>query len=112
MAEHPGIVFKDGPSGRRAGGGLGPDVWEVVTFLRQVEERGDEAIAAAAEVFALPEPSPLHYSPLPAITPTTRPRRSLLPRRLECGAASSGPSCWMKCTPPAWPRSCGGGATM
>jgi hypothetical protein len=64
MAEHPGIVFKDGPSGRRAALAFGPDVWEVVTFLRQVEERGDEAIAAAAEVFALPEPrvrSALHY---------------------------------------------------
>lgn len=64
MIEHPGIVFKDGPSGRRAALAFGPDVWEVVTFLRQVEERGDEAIAAAAEVFALPEPrvrAALHY---------------------------------------------------
>lgn len=64
MSEHPGIVFKDGPSGRRAAVAFGPDVWEVVTFLRQVEERGDEAIAAAAEVFALPEPRvrfALHY---------------------------------------------------
>jgi hypothetical protein len=64
MTEHPGVVFKDGPSGRRAALAFGPDVWEVVTFLRQVEERGDEAIAAAAEVFALPEPrlrAALHY---------------------------------------------------
>lgn len=28
-AEHPGIEFKDGPSGRRAALALGPDVWEV-----------------------------------------------------------------------------------
>src|SRR5688572_21638250 len=34
MTEHPGIVFKDGPSGRRAALAFGPDVWEVVTFLR------------------------------------------------------------------------------
>ena len=64
MSEHPGIVFKDGPSGRRAALAFGPDVWEVVTFLRQVEERGDEAMTAAAEVFALPEQrvrSALHY---------------------------------------------------
>jgi hypothetical protein len=64
MSEHPGIVFKDGASGRRAALAFGPDVWEVVTFLRQVAERGDEAIAAAAEVLAVPESrvrSALHY---------------------------------------------------
>ncbi|MGH8999863.1 MAG: hypothetical protein ACRDY7_10800 [Acidimicrobiia bacterium] len=54
MAEHPGVVFKDGPSGRRAAVAFGPDVWEVVAFVRQVDEAGDEAVDAAAEVFALP----------------------------------------------------------
>lgn len=30
MDEHPGIVFRSGPAGRRAGLAGGPDVWEVV----------------------------------------------------------------------------------
>jgi hypothetical protein len=30
MSEHPGIVFRPGPTGRRAGLVAGPDVWEVV----------------------------------------------------------------------------------
>lgn len=51
MQEHPGVVFKDGPSGRRAAIAFGPDVWEVVKFLRECDERGEQAIAAAAEVF-------------------------------------------------------------
>jgi hypothetical protein len=55
MADHPGVVFKDGPSGRRAALGFGPDVWEVVKVLREVDERGDAALSAAAEVLALPE---------------------------------------------------------
>lgn len=53
MAEHPGIVFKSGPSGRRAALAYGPDVWEVVKFLREIDERGPAALAAAAEVFAV-----------------------------------------------------------
>ena len=31
--EHPGIVFRDGPTGRRAGLAGGPDVWEIVRSL-------------------------------------------------------------------------------
>jgi hypothetical protein len=53
MADHPGVIFKDGPSGRRAALAYGPDVWEVVKFLREVDERGPAAIEAAAEVFAV-----------------------------------------------------------
>ena len=53
MAEHPGIVFKSGPSGRRAALAYGPDVWEIVKFLREIDERGPAALAAAAEVFAV-----------------------------------------------------------
>jgi hypothetical protein len=64
MAEHPGVVFKDGPSGRRAAVAFGPDIWEVVLYLRDVEERGDAALDAAAETFALPAArlrAALHY---------------------------------------------------
>ncbi len=52
MADHPGVIFKNGPSGRRAALAYGPDVWEVIKFLREVDERGPAAIDAAAEVFA------------------------------------------------------------
>src|SRR5262245_23269018 len=55
MAEHPGIVFKDGPSGRRAALAFGPDVWEVVKVLKEIDERGEPAVAEAAEVLALLE---------------------------------------------------------
>jgi hypothetical protein len=55
MADHPGIVFKDGPSGRRAALAFGPDVWELVKVLREIDERGEAAVVAAAEVLALPE---------------------------------------------------------
>ena len=53
MADHPGVFFKDGPSGRRAALAYGPDVWEIVKFLREIDERGPAALAAAAETFAL-----------------------------------------------------------
>jgi hypothetical protein len=53
MAEHPGILFKAGPSGRRAALAYGPDVWEVIKFLQEIDERGPAALAAAAEVFAV-----------------------------------------------------------
>jgi hypothetical protein len=55
MADHPGIVFRDGPAGRRAALVVGPDVWELVSFLREIDERGPSATSAAAEVFAVPE---------------------------------------------------------
>lgn len=53
MADHPGVIFKEGPSGRRAALAYGPDIWEVIKFLREVEERGPAALDAAAEVFAV-----------------------------------------------------------
>src|SRR5882757_1718092 len=52
MADHPGVIFKDGPSGRRAALAYGPDIWEIIKFLREVDERGPAALDAAAEVFS------------------------------------------------------------
>ena len=49
MEDHPGIVFRNGPTGRRAGLAAGPDVWEVISAVRSTELAGDEAIEAAAE---------------------------------------------------------------
>lgn len=53
MAEHPGIAFKDGPAGRRAALTHGPDVREVVTALREFDERGADAVDGVAELMAL-----------------------------------------------------------
>jgi hypothetical protein len=53
MADHPGVIFKDGPSGRRAALGYGPDIWEIVKFLGEIDERGPAALDAAAEGFAI-----------------------------------------------------------
>lgn len=49
MDDHPGIVFRDGPSGRRAGLAAGPDVWEVIGALASSSLAGDEAIQSVAE---------------------------------------------------------------
>lgn len=49
MDDHPGIVFRDGPTGRRAGLAAGPDVWEVIGALRSSDLERDEAIRATAE---------------------------------------------------------------
>ena len=44
VAEHPGIVFRGGPAGRRAAVVGGPDVWEVVeTFLAEKRNLGATA---------------------------------------------------------------------
>lgn len=53
MADHPGVIFKDGPSGRRAALANGPDIWEVVKFLHEIDERGPGALDAASEALAL-----------------------------------------------------------
>jgi hypothetical protein len=38
--EHPGIIFRPGPTGRRAALPAGPDVWEIVAALNAI--RGEE----------------------------------------------------------------------
>lgn len=52
MADHPGVIFKDGPSGRRAALAYGPDIWEIIKYLREIDDRGPAALDAAAEAFA------------------------------------------------------------
>ncbi len=49
MEDHPQVVFRDGPTGRRAGLAAGPDVWEVITAVRATGLDGDQAIGAAVE---------------------------------------------------------------
>jgi len=55
MSAHPGILFRAGPGGRRAGLVRGPDVWEVVGLLRSLDVRGDAAVAEAAAWLGLSE---------------------------------------------------------
>ncbi len=55
MGDHPGIVFRDGPSGRRAGLAQGPDVCEVVPLLTDLSGSVDDRIAATAELLGLSE---------------------------------------------------------
>ncbi|MHB8328864.1 MAG: hypothetical protein ACYDD6_04440 [Acidimicrobiales bacterium] len=52
---HPGIVFKPGPSGRRATLAGGPDVWEVVVAMRETRGPEAERVAVIAEQFAVHE---------------------------------------------------------
>lgn len=54
MDDHPGIVFRDGPTGRRAGLAQGPDVWQVVEGVR-ASGRGEAAVRAAADWMSLTE---------------------------------------------------------
>jgi hypothetical protein len=55
MDEHPGVIFRDGPAGRRAGLAGSIDIWEVIMVLRGLKESGDEAITVAAELLDLRE---------------------------------------------------------
>ena len=55
MEANPGIVFRDGLSGRRAGLAAGPDVWEVAGLLRGLTGSVEERVAAAAAQLGLTE---------------------------------------------------------
>lgn len=46
---HPGVIFRDGPAGRRAVVAGGCDVWEVIAAARSAPERGEELIVALAQ---------------------------------------------------------------
>lgn len=55
VADHPGIVFKPGPSGRRSALAGGPDVWEIASALRRLSGSEAERVTALAEEFGLHE---------------------------------------------------------
>jgi hypothetical protein len=59
MMEHPGVIFRSGPTGRRAGLALGPDVWEVVRAVKSARaaepDLGEhELLAMVAENTGVP----------------------------------------------------------
>ena len=49
MEQHPGIVFRSGPGGRRAALMGGPDVWEVVSALSGADGGEAESLAEIGE---------------------------------------------------------------
>jgi len=56
--EHPGIVFRAGPTGRRPALAGGPDVWEVIAALKAISDEspgldGDDLINELATVTGL-----------------------------------------------------------
>jgi hypothetical protein len=51
--EYPGIVYRDGPTGRRAALAVGPDVWEVAYALRYTKGSDERRVAALADQFDL-----------------------------------------------------------
>lgn len=67
--EHPGIVFRHGPMGRRAALASGPDVWEIIKVLEEIraaqpEVRGNDLVTATATELGLGENKvrvALHY---------------------------------------------------
>lgn len=50
----PGVVYRDGPAGRRAGLIGGPDVWEVVRDLQHAPGRGMKRIEHLAAESGVP----------------------------------------------------------
>lgn len=50
----PGIVYREGPAGRRAGLVAGPDVWEIARELRHAPGTGARRVAAVAADLGLP----------------------------------------------------------
>lgn len=53
ISAHPGIVFRPGPSGRRAALAGGPDVWEIASALRHTSGTETERVAVLAAEFGI-----------------------------------------------------------
>lgn len=49
MEEYPGIVFRDGPGGRRAGLAAGPDVWQLIGVFQGSGKKGEAAVRQTAD---------------------------------------------------------------
>ncbi|BBZ50958.1 hypothetical protein H7H82_20200 [Mycobacterium heidelbergense] len=52
-SHHTGVVYRDGPTGRRAALAVGPDIWEVASALRYTKGSPEQRVAALAEQFDL-----------------------------------------------------------
>ena len=49
MENHPGIVFRSGPAGRRPALAVGPDIWEIARLFQNIDERGEALVMRVAE---------------------------------------------------------------
>jgi hypothetical protein len=55
MDQFPGLIFRSGPTGRRAGLAGGPDVWEVIRDIKGAAAAGAaDPVAQVSEVSGLP----------------------------------------------------------
>src|SRR5919106_250656 len=61
MEEHPGVMFRDGPMGRRATLVGGPDVWEVIRALRSARTAEPDlaAVPQRPDLMALHDDEPI-----------------------------------------------------
>lgn len=50
----PGIVYRDGPTGRRAGVVGGPDVWEIASAVGNASGKGERRVRRVADELGLP----------------------------------------------------------
>jgi hypothetical protein len=53
MAAHPGVIFRDGPTGRRPALVDGPDVWEVARVFNGCIDEGEGLIQRAESLTGL-----------------------------------------------------------
>jgi hypothetical protein len=53
MAKHPGIVFRGGPTGRRAALIDGADVWEIASVVQAVRERNEPLVETVVKLTGL-----------------------------------------------------------
>jgi hypothetical protein len=49
-----GIVYRDGPAGRRAGLAHGPDVWELIRAVKHGEGEGEQRLRLVADELGIP----------------------------------------------------------
>ncbi len=74
MSEHPGIMFRPGPTGRRAALAGGPDVWEVVRAVKSARvaepELADDGLLGLVADNGTGRPIPRKSTPRsPLLTP-------------------------------------------
>ncbi len=50
----PGVIYRDGPAGRRAALINGPDVWEVIASLRSTPGKGERRLRRLADELGQP----------------------------------------------------------
>jgi hypothetical protein len=60
--EHPGIVFRDGPAGRRASLAAGPDVWEIIAAVRSSGSKNEARAIAATAADMTVSPAQVHLA--------------------------------------------------